>query len=67
MKNITTKDALNIITNVIYERMDKSEPIDVTFLGLAKVFDTVHHEILLDNLSNYFIRGNVYNQFSIGH
>ena len=42
-KNKSTKDALSLIANEIYKKLDKSTPIAITFLDLAKAFDTVNH------------------------
>ena len=57
MKNISTKDALYHITNIVYNNLDNSKPTLVTFLDLAKAFDTVDHHILLSKLFRVGIRG----------
>ena len=60
IKNRETKDAINYITNAIYTKLDQSRPIAVTFLDLAKAFDTVNDKILLDKLQRYEIRGKTF-------
>ena len=60
IKNKGTRDALSYITKTIYENLDKSKPIIVVFLDLAKAFDTVDHNILLHKLQAYGIRDNAY-------
>ena len=59
-KHIGNKNALNYVTNLIYEKLDKSTPIAATILDLAKAFDTVNHKILFNKLYNYCIRGNAH-------
>lgn len=57
VKKRNSNQALNKVTNIILDRLDNGKPIAITFLDLAKAFDTVNHKILLDKLYNYGIRG----------
>ena len=60
-KNRSTKDALTLISNVIYGMFHKSTTIAILFLDTGKPFDTVNHQILLDKLYNYGVRGSAHN------
>lgn len=53
MKNKESKDALASVANYLDDNIDNNNPTIVTFLDLAKAFDTVNHKILLEKLRKY--------------
>lgn len=56
-KNISTEHAVLDLIKEIVLNLDKSKKCMAVFLDLAKAFDTVSHQILLDRLQNTGIRG----------
>ena len=56
-RNKSTSDAVQSLTELIYEKLDKSERVMAIFLDLSKAFDTVNHNKLLQKLQNIGIRG----------
>lgn len=56
----STQDAISYITDTIYRSLDDNKPTLCMFVDLAKAFDTISHEILLQKLQRYGFRGNAY-------
>ena len=62
-KNYSTTLALLKLVDEISESIDNHEITVGVFVDLSKAFDTVNHDILLNKLRYYGIRGNVYKWF----
>jgi retron-type reverse transcriptase len=56
-QNHSTVLALIEITENIKEQLDSGNSIIGTYLDLSKAFDTVNHDILLNKMNYYGIRG----------
>jgi len=62
-QNISTSMALIDLVDQISTSMENNEFTLGIFLDLAKAFDTVNHDILLEKMSHYGIRGLPHNWF----
>ena len=57
LNNLSTQDAIHSLTSKISSSIDLSLKSIAIFLDLAKAFDTVDHQILIQKLHNVGIRG----------
>jgi retron-type reverse transcriptase len=54
----STQDAVHHLHNTIVNSIENQEFTVGIFLDLSKAFDTINHQILINKLSNYGVRGN---------
>ena len=63
-KKHSTNHALIDITETIRQALDNKKFACGIFVDLQKAFDTVNHDILIDKLEHYGIRGTANNWFA---
>lgn len=62
--NRSTISALTDILHFIYRNLDEGKKVMAIFIDLSKAFDCVNHDILLNNIEHYGLRGNCKNLLS---
>ena len=62
-EGFSTFDALNTITSDIFSALNSHKSVIGIFVDFQKAFDTVPHELLLNKLNHYGIRGKVLDWF----
>ena len=62
-KGRSTSTALVNFLEVVYKTLDNKEVCVGLFLDLTKAFDMVNHDILLQKLDAYGVRGTAYQWF----
>lgn len=58
LEKVKVQKVLSVIrvTDIIYKNLDKSIPLAVAFLDLAKAFDTVNNKLLIEKCEYILIR-----------
>ena len=62
-RNHNTFQALNLFSSDIYSALDNSLSTLSIFIDFSKAFDTINHNILLDKMYHYGIRGPIHSWF----